>query len=379
MPGGSATQVTVGNGFLTQRLPFDIPFYITGAVSNPVATRVDLLVYRLRRSAGTSQFVAALQKTYTCETDAGPVFARSLSSVSASRTFTLLVDPLEPQRYYVFCFIAAGPVPLAEIETPIRAIFADVVAGLVPTEPQNLEEDLVREIHERLRQEITRVGERRRIPAVIPEGNIFGDSSQIAARTEFTRLVIDLINPYRNVFEKSPLSVSYQRLQDELRNAVNSATGEAQKVLAQLKGRLPLEQRLPPGRNAFLSTASLALNSPPFNVDDATAALDNAIESARTSNQEALVNAVPVLQGVRLRLVLLQEAAQGYARQYERLAEVARRAVEFVVLESREVSVNLGSTVLGADLSRNAYVSLDAGIAYPWRLENMVFYAGTNI
>jgi len=29
----------------------------------------------------------------------------------------------------------------------------------------------------------------------------------------------------------------------------------------------------------------------------------------------------------------------------------------------------------GSDLSRSAYVSLDAGVAYPWRLENMVFFA----
>ena len=49
------------------------------------------------------------------------------------------------------------------------------------------------------------------------------------------------------------------------------------------------------------------------------------------------------------------------------------------MLEAQTVYVTMGSSVLGADLVRSAYVSLDAGIAYPWRLENLVFYAGTNI
>jgi hypothetical protein len=53
--------------------------------------------------------------------------------------------------------------------------------------------------------------------------------------------------------------------------------------------------------------------------------------------------------------------------------------INFVALEARVVTVSLGSSVLSADLARSAYVSMDAGIAYPWRLESMVFYAGTNI
>ena len=75
----------------------------------------------------------------------------------------------------------------------------------------------------------------------------------------------------------------------------------------------------------------------------------------------------------------LTNSAQTYGVQYERMHNAAATLLNFVALEARAVMVTLGSSVLSADLARSAYVSLDAGIAYPWRLESMVFYAGTNI
>jgi hypothetical protein len=120
----------------------------------------------------------------------------------------------------------------------------------------------------------------------------------------------------------------------------------------------------------------LALNDPPYNVQTARTALQALIAEA---NAKSLKDAATALQGLLAILDVLRQAAQSYAQSYERLFAAARRSINFVALESRDVTVNLGSSVLSADLSRNAYVSLDAGIAYPWRLENMVFYAGTNI
>jgi hypothetical protein len=59
-----------------------------------------------------------------------------------------------------------------------------------------------------------------------------------------------------------------------------------------------------------------------------------------------------------------------FGRNYEDLREAAQQVIEEVALEAREVRVGVGSSVLTADMNKNAYVSLDTGMAYAWQLES---------
>jgi hypothetical protein len=113
-----------------------------------------------------------------------------------------------------------------------------------------------------------------------------------------------------------------------------------------------------------------------YDVTAAATALTTAINNAATAKNDA---AVKLLTALLIEVRTVGGLATNYATSYETMRQAAQRVVELTVLESRSVSVSLGSSVLTADMSRNAYVSMDAGIAYPWQLHNMVFYVGTNI
>jgi hypothetical protein len=126
-PGTTSIPVTLTNGFITQRLPFDVPFYVTGAA--PSASRVDMYVYRIAGRTVVSQLQADLQETLTCVLPNGPTpVSRSFARPGAGGSFTLLVDALDPNRYYIFCFLSQGPVPTSEIEPAIRQTLAETVS-----------------------------------------------------------------------------------------------------------------------------------------------------------------------------------------------------------------------------------------------------------
>jgi hypothetical protein len=70
-----------------------------------------------------SQTAATLQDTFTCTLPNGPTLvSRAAARPGAAGAFTLLVDALDPNRYYIFCFLSRGPVPASEIEGAIRQI-----------------------------------------------------------------------------------------------------------------------------------------------------------------------------------------------------------------------------------------------------------------
>ena len=137
------------------------------------------------------------------------------------------------------------------------------------------------------------------------------------------------------------------------------------------------EDVLPDRQQAILSPEPFELSK--FDFRDADGALKEARSAVAARKDEAAPKVLEVIGELERHVRALRELAEAYGSDYDLLRDAAQQIVNAVQLEARDVVVGLGSSVLSAELSRSAYVSLDAGIAYPWRLENMVFYAGTNI
>jgi hypothetical protein len=195
----------------------------------------------------------------------------------------------------------------------------------------------------------------------------------VARNTPFARLLTDLIEPYQLMdLDRT----NYDTDLAALVNATTAArTGPANAFLTPaILGALPADANALPARDLAL-TSRTPFDLTPFNVEPSLRTLRGLAAGARPNDAAAAV-AIDVLAD---ELQSVGEDARMYAAHYEALRQAAQQTVDYVVLEAREVTVSLGSSVLGADLVRSVYVSLDAGIAYPWRLENMVFYAGTNI
>ena len=308
--------------------------------------------------------------------------SNSVTRPNSSGVFDLLVSALDPDYYYIFCFITAAPVLLSDIEGSVRTVFADTIFGLVPQAAGDVPQQLAESIHRRLRDEIEKIGEERKVPATIPVGNVFHRNTQIvrgtAGYSKYIPLLIPLINGFRNVNDESVAVHNYIENQTALRVARNDAAGGPAKefLTESLLATFPADTPLPPARDAVTSTQSLTLSAYPFNVEAALSGLRSAIDQARQKKNEPATAALQVLVD---RVRLLNDSASLYAVSYESFQSATQNAIRSVLLEAREVSVNFASSVLTADLARSAYVSLDAGIAYPWRLETMVFYAGTNI
>jgi hypothetical protein len=381
-PGSTSIPVTLTNDFISQRLPFDIPFYVSGTVPTSVNS-VSLRVYRVETSDVATELIAALNN-FTCtpvERTDKPV-SSAAARPGAAGAFNILVSPLDPDYYYVFCFISVAPVPLTEIETPVRGVFADAIFALVGQSPEDVSLPLAQAIHRRLSEEIDKIGARRGVQAQIPAGNIFHRDTQIVRGTpaynKYIPILIPLINGFRNVSAGGVAAELYVESQTALRNARNGAVGgPAKEFLTEtLLATFPADVPLPSPRLAITSKDALNLGAYPFNVEAALSGLRTAIDQASEKKNEAAATA---LRGLIEPVRSLNEAAGLFARSYEAFQSATQTAIENVLLESRSVSVNFASTVLGADLTRSSYVSLDAGIAYPWRLASMVFYAGTNI
>jgi hypothetical protein len=366
---GRNVNVSFTDNFIADRLPFDVPFNVTGTVEQTVR-RLELSVYRVSSNVDLGNLLTHLQTTVDCVGQQPPGRRVSTSSVTpgSSGQFSMFVNALDPQYYYAFCFVAATPIPTSEFEADARRILGSVLPGLVKQDDVSLA--VLNVVHGAMRDRIAQLGAGRPVRATIPPGNLFAEGAKPG--TEFAALANALAVSYGNL--ATPLA-NYQDSLKQLVADLGTARGGAAKEAFTPE----LIAQLPPASRG-LPTAEIAVSAAP-KIDRTLYSFDGAIaqlESAKATfpqGSQAVADLDLIIED-------LQEVA-GDARQYFRFFDALHTAagtfMSYVALEARVVSVTLGSSVLGADLSRSAYVSLDAGVAYPWRLANMVFYAGANI
>jgi len=373
-PGASIT-VSLGDAFIQGRLPFDVPFVFTGTTETGF-TALTLTTYEVRSKASVSGVVLAFKKLDRC--DKSPADAARFVGTSGwqgnGTTFKILVDALEPQRYYVFCFDMRGAVPAEEFATEARKVVSDVFVPLAAGEQSDtVSLTMVQNIQDRLSKHIQAIGIKRAVPAVIPEANLFHPERKVVQGDQFVTLmaaVLDLAEAAKN--RRNDYAGRYKALEDLARDL-----GEAKEFLPDaVIAALPTAKgvTLPEPRAAL--TGGEPFDPSPYNFASLLEALDEAARAARDAGKPG---AEATVRKVELEVTRLQRFAQLFGRQYDSLRLKADELIGEIALEARAIRVSLGSSVLSADLNRNAYVSLDAGIAYPWDLETMAFYAGTNI
>jgi hypothetical protein len=257
------------------------------------------------------------------------------------------------------------PVDSSEIQGDVRRILAATVPRLDTGDDITL--DLLKDVRTAMSARITELGAGRPVSATIPPGNLFDTAQPNDPR--FAPRVGPIVNPYVQMgFQAQNYNGALQRLLNDVATARATVA-----ITSDLLDALPQsDSRLPSRESAISGTATFDQNA--FTFAKGKALLDAAVKSAagRPADLAALNPLVDDLANV-VRL------ATAYGANYDLLHNATTTLVGFVALEARSVNVTLGSSVLSGDLARNAYVSMDAGIAYPWRLENMVFYAGTNI
>jgi hypothetical protein len=370
---GQTVNVTLGENFISRRLPFDVPFNVAGTAPATVR-RLDLSVYRIPSDEGLAALIETLERTTDCVGQ--QAMPRGALRVSASSTipgadgrFSLFVDSLDPQYYYAFCFVGTTPVPAADINDDVRRI----VAATIPRADTggDITLSVLASVRGAMSDRIAQFGAGRTVPAFIPEGNLFHPSNGSRGQQRFGELLRRLVEPYGNMQIQAN---NYRDSLQDLTEAVAAArAGGTARLTTELVAALPAGTlRLPTRETAI--TGERAFDRTAYSFDSARAQLDKAIAAAMPGSQE-----LKVLNGLAGDLQATIDAATAYGVLYDTLRTVTNELMAFVELETRAVTVTIGSSVLGADLTRSVYVSLDAGIAYPWRLENMVFYAGTNI
>jgi hypothetical protein len=364
-PGSRNVTVSFTDNFIADRLPFDVPFNVTGAVDTAVR-RLDLTVYRVPADVDLAKLINYLQTTVDCVGQQPPGLRVSMSTANtgADGRFSLFVNALDPQYYYAFCFVGATPVPSAEIDADVRRIVAAVLPRTDTGDDISI--DLLGDIRAAMRTRIAQLGAGRPVIATIPDGNLF-DARPNDPR--FAPLVGPLAGPY---IQMSLDAAAYNRALDELVTDLAAARA-SMPISPELVDALPsADLRLPTPESAVTGPSAFDANA--FRFDSAKTLLDAALKAASADAAQ-----LKILNGLVDDLNAVVDEAQGYGVNFDSLRGAATALLGFVALEARAVTVTLGSSVLGADLARSAYVSLDAGIAYPWRLETMVFYAGTNI
>ncbi|MGB2717767.1 MAG: hypothetical protein WBC51_26520 [Vicinamibacterales bacterium] len=375
---GTKVAVSLDDGIFQRRLPFDVPFYLTGKPPD-FATDMAMTAFRTPSKAVLTEIASQLRDTTNCVPDTKfgvrTVSRSSWKGKAGASEFVLLVDALDPQRYYVFCFLSRGLVAPSEIEASAREILSQVTVHFLgpsaPTASGDVSVELAKGMHERLAQRITELGAVRAVPAVIPEGNIFHASTPIERGTPFVKILSRLIQPYsRLLARETDYNSRFKGLQAALDNAPESAKPF---LIPAITGSLPPAQ-LPRRELAITSRAPFDFKE--YDFTDVSEMLAEAETAARQKNENAAAEAIA---GIHRHVGALQDMATAFGRNYEDLRDAAQQAVDRVALEAREVRVGIGSSVLTADMNRNAYVSLDTGMAYTWQLESMVFYAGTNV
>lgn len=364
---GTDVPVSFTDNFVSDRLPFDVPFNITGTAETAVK-RIDLTVYRVSAREDLANLITYLQKTVDCVGTRPPVpgtrppgrqVSKSSATPGTGGQFKAFVNALDPQYFYALCFVGVIPVDNSEINVRLREIIAGALARF--DSEDDISDEMVIAVRQWMRQQIADIGARRPARAIIPPGNLFDEEPSTRNDAKLADNAADMLDAFRNA------NIGLRDYTDAIRQLVTRA-GNAGAAVTGIT--LPTDSTLPGIETAVSENEPFAFNA--FTFDEARRQLTAAIarsSGADVTNLRAVSDAVVDLAGI----------ARLYGRRYDALRTAVLALVNEVVLEARNVDVALGSSALGADLNRAAYVSLDAGIAYPWRLESMVFYAGTNI
>jgi hypothetical protein len=386
---GASVSISLDDAFIATRLPFDVPFFLTGTAETGTSEIV-LTTYEVRTKGAMSPVVEAFRKAGSCAARTAPPEAREVGSSSwqsaaqvvppapsAPQTmFKILVDALEPQRYYVFCFDLRGPVPSSEIAPEARRVVAEVVTALLSgdvTDVDTISLTMAQNVRDRLSSRIQEIGTARPVPAVIPEDNLFSPNRRVTKGDTFVELLTELVEPYQQaagrVKEYADRYGALEKVMQDLGDAKEFLSAE---VLA----------ALPTAKGAKLPSVSAALSEgapfdfATFNFSELVESLDEAQHAAHDAGKP---EAEKTLHTIENHVRALQRLAAAFGRVYENVRNAVGKVIAHIELETRQIRVSLGSSVLSADLNRNVYVSLDAGLAYPWDLETLAFYAGTNI
>lgn len=379
---GTPIAVTLGDSFFRTRLPFDIPFDLTVTTSDQAVTRMSVNVYELGRKASASALSGELERSRNCVTTTAQSMFSTTARRSNTNTFVLHFDELEPQRYYVLCFVSRGPVPPNAIEADARRILRETAAILIPAAVANQQPPDIgtigNEIYAKLQGSIEQLGNERSIPAEVPEGNIFRRGTRIVVGSRFALRLVPFVGAYRALDVNAPITRAFRDGRDRLQKAVAAASTAptAGRFTQEMRDLLPPEDLDLPDRTLAIRSSD-ALDLTNYDFDRLRSLL-----TAAASNPGAAPNGPVIAAALNEVLAGLEDvsgAVSRYAVQFNNLRTATQQMLELVALESLQVTVAFASSVLTADMNRNAYVSLDAGIAYPWRLANMVFYAGTNI
>jgi hypothetical protein len=367
-PGSRNVNVSFADNFIADRLPFDVPFNVTGNVDT-VVRRLELSVYRVSSSVDLAALITYLQTTVDCVGQRPPGSRVSISAGTPGPAgrFSLFVNALDPQYYYALCFVGVTPIATADIDPNARRILASTLPRLVQDPDISLA--FLRVIHGVLRDRIAELGAGRPVPASIPPDNLFAATTPDQRFAELARV---LTESYGNM--AIPLRDYNSSLSQLFMDVAVARKGPANASLTTeiLTGLPPASRTLPTPESALAADA--AFNFSLYSFADTLGLLEAAANAAPAGSPQATA-----LNDIVATLNEVMDAARLYGIRYGQLHEAAETFLSYVALEAREVTVALGSSVLGADLARSAYVSLDAGVAYPWRLETMVFYAGANI
>jgi hypothetical protein len=286
--------------------------------------------------------------------------SKSSATPATGGAFKAFVNALDPQYFYALCFVGVIPVPNTEIDPLLREIIAGALAQFDLSD--DISNQVVTDVRQWMRRQIADIGARRPARAIIPPGNLFDEEPSTRNDSKLADNAADM----RTALDNARIRVREFTARIK---ALQTSAGNAGAAVAGIT--LPTDSTLPAIETAVSGNDPFDFNA--FAFDDARRMLTTAIAGASDKATAAL------LQNVLTDVANLARIGRLYGERYEALRTSVLGLVNEVVLEARNVDVALGSSALGADLNRAAYVSLDAGIAYPWRLENMVFYAGTNI
>ena len=367
-PGSRNVGVSFNENFIADRLPFDVPFNVTGTVETTVR-RLELSVYRVPSNVALDQLITSLQNTVNCVSTQpqGRLVSQSVATPGTGGAFSLFVNALDPQYYYALCFVGVTPVPSTEFDADVRRILANLIPRL--DSGGDITNAMLADVRGAMSGRIADIGAGRPVRATIPDGNLF--DSKRPSDPRFGPLAAALGAPF---VAMGLQATNYTNdVNDFVAKVAKARTDATLRFSSEFAAALATVSRPLPNR-ASAVTGPSAFDSSTFRFEEARAALDNAVKAAAPGSAE-----LTTLNDLVTDLQQLVNAAQTYGVEYDRLRNAAATLLTFVALEARAVTVTLGSSVLSADLARSAYVSLDAGIAYPWRLESMVFYAGTNI
>jgi hypothetical protein len=290
---------------------------------------------------------------------------------TANSQFALLVDPLDPQRYYAFCFVKIGAVPANELGPIARQSLAEAALLVIGPVPTDVDVALATNFRDRVAERLNQFGASRETRAAVPPGNIFHRDTKIERRSPFVQVVLPIVDAYQAMPPRS----RYQNDRNRALAALETAVQAADKFVPQsVRDTLAGSPPQVPSPDAAIKSAT------PFDLEsfDFSATLE-ALEKSKDAAAKESEAAGKAIETLHDSVLDLSDDVRRYAAEYERLREAATRAVSFAALEARQVTVGLGSTVLDADTNRAVYVSLDTGMAYSWELETVAFYAGTNV